>query len=84
MADTKFTKIKRMVEEERDKKMRGEARLSSLQEEQTRIFNQINEEAGKEVSSVAEAEDICASLKSEIQSDIEEMERVLKEEGIEL
>lgn len=82
--ESTFSKIKRIVEQEKNKKVSGEAKLSSLDDEKNRIFKQINAEVNQEVSSVEEVESICDTLKQEIESDIAEMMEVLKSEGIEV
>lgn len=79
-----FVKIKRIVEQEKNKKVSGEARLQSLTEERERIFKQINQEFGKEVTSVEEVETIVAALESEIKDDITKMVEILNSEGIEI
>lgn len=82
--ESTFVKIKRIVEQEKNKKVSGEARLQSLNEEKQRIFKQIEQELGKSVSSVEEVEAISAELETQIKNDISEMLKVLKSEGIEL
>ena len=82
--ETKFAKIKRLVEEEKTKKMRGEARLVSLEEESARIFKQVEEELGRPVASIEEAEAIGEELKEAIETDLNRMVAILKEEGIEV
>lgn len=79
-----FAKIKRVVEQEKNKKVAGEAKIAQLNDEKKRIFNQINQEFGKPVSEVEEVEAIHASLKTEIESDISKMLEILKSEGIEI
>jgi hypothetical protein len=79
-----FQKIKRNVEEEKNKKVRGEAKLSQLGDEQNRIFKQVQEEVGTSVSTVEGVEKICEDLKENINSDIAKMVEVLREEGIEV
>lgn len=83
MANT-FENIKRTVDQEKTKKVQGEARLTSLNEEKGRIFTQIQTEVGKPIASVEEAEQIAASLKDDITSEIKRMVEILKEEGIEV
>jgi hypothetical protein len=82
--ETQFQLIKRKVEEEKNKKVRGEATLTSLNNEQKRIFKQVEEEAGKPVSTVDEVEEICETLKVNIADDISKMVEILREEGIEV
>lgn len=84
MAESTFQKIKRHVEEEKNKKVRGEARLASLTDEQERIFSQVQEETGKTINSIEEVEGICENLKENIESEIAKMVEVLREEGIEV
>jgi hypothetical protein len=82
--ETQFQIIKRKVEEEKNKKVRGEATLTSLNNEQKRIFKQVEEEAGRTVSTVDEVEEICETLKENIADDISKMVEILREEGIEV
>jgi tRNA G26 N,N-dimethylase Trm1 len=82
--ETQFQIIKRKVEEEKNKKVRGEATLTSLGNEQQRIFKQVEEEAGRTVSTVEEVEEICETLKVDIADDISKMVEILREEGIEV
>ncbi|MGE7305860.1 hypothetical protein AAXE64_27295 [Priestia megaterium] len=81
---SKFEKIKRVVEEEKTKKVRNEARRAHLKEEEQRIYEQIKEEAGKEIKTVEEMEAFCTQMKADITSDIDKMAEVLKAEGIEI
>ena len=81
---SKFQKIKAQVEEEKSKKVRGEARKSSLQEEKERIFATIQEEVGSELDSSEKIEQYSNELKEGIEKDIVEMAKILEEEGIEV
>lgn len=82
--ETRFQKIKQIVEEEKNKKVRGEARLNSLEEERARILEQVKEEADIDASSVEEIEKYGEKLKEEIESEIEKMAQILAEEGIDV
>lgn len=82
--ESTFVKIKRIVEQEKNKKVSGEARLQSLGEEKERIFKQIKQETGKEISNIEEVEKIVTELEAEIKENITKMVEVLKSEGIEV
>jgi flagellar biosynthesis chaperone FliJ len=82
--ESTFEKIKRVIEDEKNRKTRGEARLASLEEERNRIFKQIKEDLNIDVSSVEELEEICEKLEGAIKDHISKMVEVLREEGIEL
>lgn len=81
MSETKFSKIKRIVEQEKEKKVRGEARISQLGEERKRIFTQLQEETGQNITSLEAAEKYNDKLRESIEDDVQSMEQILKEEG---
>lgn len=81
MSETMFIKIKRIVEQEKEKKVRGEARISQLGEERKRIFAQLQEETGQNITSLEAAEKYSDKLRESIEDDVQSMEQILKEEG---
>ena len=81
MGETKFSRYKRIVEQEREKKVRMEERKISLLEEKERIFAQLKAEIGKPVSSLEEAEEIEREMEQSIEKDVLKVEAILKEEG---
>lgn len=84
MAESKFAKIKRIVEQEKNKKVAGEAKIAQLKDEKNRIFKSVEQEFGKKVSDVEEVVEIHDSLKAEIEEGITKMVDILKSEGIEV
>lgn len=84
ISEESFVKIKRLVEQEKNKKVRGEARLASLQDEKERIFKQSAEELGKPVKSLEELETIKNQLAGSIEDDLNKMIEILSNEGIEI
>ena len=81
MGETKFSRYKRIVEQEREKKVRMEERKISLSEERQRIFTQLETEIGMPISSLQEAEKIESEMEESIQKDVLKVESILKEEG---
>lgn len=84
ISEESLLKIKRVVEQEKNKKVRGEARLASLQDEKERIFKQSTEELGKPVQSVEELESIKNQLAGSIEDDLNKMIEILSKEGIDI
>ncbi|PGQ88219.1 hypothetical protein [Priestia megaterium] len=80
----KFERMKQIVEQAKETKMREEAKMAQLSEERIRIFKELQEETGQPISSLEEAEAISDKLKESIESDILEMARILVEEGYEV
>lgn len=84
MGESRFQKMQRIWREERDAKVRGEAKQSQLTDEKARIFKQFSEEIGQPVTSLEQAENISLELKQSIETDIDKMAQILKEEGYEV
>ncbi len=81
MSETKFARFKRIVEQEREKKVRSEERIITLTEEKARIFANMEAELGRPVKSLEQAEEISEDLKQSVERDLLKMEQILKEEG---
>ena len=79
---TEFTRIKQAVEEQKTKKMRGEARKSSLVEEQQRLHEEASKESGKTIDSTETLQKVSEEVKTGIESNIQKMKEILDEEGV--
>ena len=79
---TDFDRIKQTVESEKRKKVQGEARIESLNEEEKRILEKLSEQLGKPIGSVEEVIQERDILQNKISSDIDEMKKILDEEGV--
>lgn len=80
--ETKFTRMKRAVDDQKRIKMQAEAVISARKEENQRIFQEIKENFNIEISSIEEGEAVLSKLRETITNDAEKMEQLLKEEGI--
>lgn len=79
---TEFERIKRAVEIEKDKKIKGEARISSFQEEETRIYQAASAQLEQEINGIGQMEKISQEMKEDIETKINEMKKILEEEGV--
>ena len=84
MAETKFAKIKRIIDEQKVKKVRGEAMISQLTDEKQRIFKNLATEIGRPVEDAAEAIQIRDEYLKSAEEDIEKIAAILAEEGFDI
>ena len=79
---TKFEKIKKAVATQKENKIKGESRRSSLLEEKERLFESLSSVTGKTFTSKEEAQEYVQNVEKEIAADVERMAKILDEEGI--
>lgn len=79
---SKFLEIKRVVEQEKQKKMRAEVQLETLKEEEERLKKELEETFGSEFDSLESVEQHLEQLKTEISDKILEVEAILKDEDV--
>lgn len=81
---TEFERIKQAVDAEKNKKLRGEARITSLNEEEERIFENITKltDRSAPITSIEEVNTISETMKSDIESKIMQMKQILDSEGV--
>lgn len=79
---TKFEKIKKAVATQKENKIKGESRRSSLLEEKERLFENLSSVTGKTFTSKEEAQEYVKNVENEIAADVERMAKILDEEGI--
>ena len=80
--ETEFVRIKRAVEQEKTKKLQGEAKMESLKQEEIRIINEVKELTAKEMTSPEEVEAYTIEMKESIEKQILEMKSILDGEGV--
>lgn len=80
--DTEFARIKRAVEQEKTKKVQGEAKLESLEQEEARILAEVKEMTGKDIVTAEDLQAYNDGIKSSIEEHIIEMKGILDEEGV--
>lgn len=80
--ETEFARIKRAVEEQKNKKVQAETRLESIEEERTRLFIEAKEITGKDFASAEEVEAYTNGLRQDIEGKVREMSEILNEEGV--
>ena len=78
-----FERIKVAVNEQKEKKVRADTRKASLTEEQQRIFAKIKELTGKDLKTMDELEEYIGNLSFEINEDVQKMQKILDDEGVE-
>jgi hypothetical protein len=79
---TEFERIKKAVDIEKQRKVQGEARITSLEDEEQRILANLSRELNQPVSSKEEAEKLAETLKNDIESKIVKMKEILESEGV--
>lgn len=80
---SKFQQIKAAVEREKQQKIRSEARIQSLTEQNERIFKEASELLGREVTDASEIEREMEALHQSIESKIQGVAAILDEKGVE-
>lgn len=80
---TKFEQIKTAVERERQNKIKNEARLEALQEEEVRIKKEAEAVIGMPVDSSEAIEKEMKALQDEIENQINKVAETLESEGVE-
>lgn len=84
MGETKFLKIKRIIDEQKVRKVRGEAMISQLTDEKTRIFNNLKNELGRPIDDISEVIQIRDEYLKSAEEDIDKIAAILAEEGYDL
>ena len=80
--EDEFTRIARAAANEREKKAASEARILSLQEEQSRIYKTVSADIEEEVSTQEAVEEKSNKLLEEISSGIERVKAIFDKEGV--
>lgn len=79
---TEFIRIKNAAEEQRRKKIQGESRIQSLQEESKRIYATASQDAGETLSTKEGVANAAKRLETSITDRINEMKKILGEESV--
>ena len=80
---TQFERIKMAVDREKQNKIKFEARLDALKEEEERIKQEASEVLGMDVTSPEQIEKEVEALKEDIEAQINKVAETLEREGIE-
>ena len=78
---TEFDRIKAVIEKEKKAEMESRVRKDQLTQEESRVYQSVSEEIGKTVSSAEEVDEITKEMEAKIISNINEIKKVLDEEG---
>lgn len=82
MEETLFTRIKRAVENEKQKMTRGEAKIESLSAEKIRLLNDAVETSGRAIENKEILGEFLQEQKEDITRMITEAEEILRKEGV--
>lgn len=79
---TQFERIKNEIDKQKEKKMRGEARESSLLEENKRVLEEVNDVLDEPVKDSEEGEKVQKELEQGIKTDVDKIASILDDEGL--
>lgn len=79
---TEFTRMKNAAEDQKRKKMQGEARIQSLEEEEKRIYTTASQEANQTLAKKEDIADKIQQLTERVVSIMEEARKIFEEEGV--
>jgi uncharacterized protein HemX len=77
-----FARIKKAIQEQKDKKLQAEAKIETLKAEKQRLLEEAENVLETKVSSLAELETVLADKKQTIVTTIEKIKELLDKEGV--